>query len=46
MDTAIFLVKVLLLLSILSDDAAAQELKKVRLGYPSLALSPGPYLGG
>ncbi|MCE3243129.1 MAG: hypothetical protein K0Q83_3636, partial [Deltaproteobacteria bacterium] len=41
MNKAIFLVKLFLLLSILSGDAAAQELKKVRLGYLSLGFRQG-----
>jgi NitT/TauT family transport system substrate-binding protein len=41
MRNAIFLIQVFLLLSNLSDAAAAQETKKVRLGYPSLGFRQG-----
>ena len=41
MRNAIFLVQVFLLLSSLNDAAAAQETKKVRVGYPSLGFRQG-----
>ena len=41
MRNAIYLIQVFLLLSNLSDAAAAQETKKVRVGYPSLGFRQG-----
>ena len=41
MKNLIAVVKIFLLLLILSNHAAAQEAKKVRLGYPSLGFRQG-----